>query len=419
MLAIMAMSPQLSGQPLLDDLSKRAVQFFWDQSNPVTGLTKDRASNFTSPDTHNVASVAATGYALAAYAIGAHRGWLSRDKAIARTKITLDFLTNKALKDHGWFVHFIDWSNGNRIWNSEVSSIDTSIMIAGAIINEEEFQDPEITAKTNAIIKNIDWKWMLTDGGAKPNELLLCMGFGSNNEFIKSRWDSLSEELMLYIQGLGASSDIPYASWISFQRPIITYDGREEVQGGPLFMHQMSQGFLPLMGKRDGIGFDYGVEARNATLNNRAFCVADPKHFPGYSQDIWGLSACDFPDGYTAHGGPGWGDDDGTVSPMAAIASVQFTPSICMEAANAFMTQFPKAYGIYGFCDGINPGKNWIDQDTIGIDEGMMLLGIENARDGLPNKLSWKNPIIQKGFARAKFRSDTDEGPADKRPLVN
>jgi hypothetical protein len=415
----MAMSSQLSGQALLDDLSKRAVKFFWEQSNPVTGLTKDRASNFASPDTHNVASIAATGYALAAYAIGAHRGWLDRKLAIDRTKVTLDFLLTKALKDHGWYVHFVDWSNGSRVWNSEVSSIDTSIMVAGAIVNEEEFNDKEITAKTDQIIKNIDWKWLLDDGGETPNSLLLSMGFGAEQKFIKSRWDQLSEELMLYVQGLGASPDLTYASWVSIGRPIITYDGRQEVQGGPLFMHEMSQEFLPLYGKRDGIGFDYSVESRNAILNDRAYCIANPHHFTGYTQNIWGLNASDYPGGYTAHGGPGWGDDDGTLTPTCAIASVQYTPEVGMASANAFMEQYPKAYGVYGFSNAINPGAKWIDPDVIGIDLGMMLLGIENARDGLPNNLSWKNAVIRKGFERAKFHSDESEGPFDKRLLVN
>lgn len=415
--AALAVAPQLSGPALLDDLSKKAFQFFCNESHTVTGLTKDRAGNF-GPATQNppVASVAATGYALAAFGIGAERGWAPRKEMIAKSRVALNFLHNKALKTRGWFVHFIDWADGSRVWNSEVSSIDTGILLSGMIINMQALHDPANTKIENDIINAIDWKWMLTDGGAKPDELTFSMGWTPEHGFINARWDSYSEELMFYVTALGAWPQMPNETWAAIKRPPLTYAGRDELVGGPLFMHEMSQGFLPMKGKRDQLGFDYGVEERNAALNNRQFCIDNPNHHVGYGQGIWGLTACDTPTGYKGLGGPGWGEDDGTVAPTCAIASVEVAPEIAIEAADTFYSTYPKAYGRYGFSNSINPGANWIDPDVIGIDLGMMMLSIEQWRDGLPGRLSLSNPIVKRGMDRAGFHV-THEGPWETRPL--
>src|SRR5579864_3204233 len=140
-IAAFALSQSLSGPALLDDISRRAFGFFISESNPITGLTKDRAANFKPSDTYTVASVASTGYALAAFGIGAERGWATRHSMIAKSRTALLFLKNKALKNHGWFVHFIDWRDGSRVWNSEVSSIDTAILLSGMIINSAALKD--------------------------------------------------------------------------------------------------------------------------------------------------------------------------------------------------------------------------------------------------------------------------------------
>lgn len=400
----------------LDDLSKRAFRYFWDQSNPTTGLTKDRATNAVGTDTHTVASAAATGYALAAYSIGAARGWMPKATLQARVLTTLNFLKNKASKQNGWFYHFVDWSTGARVWSSEVSSIDTSILLGGILMAQMEFPDPTVSSLCKSIEGAIDWKWMLTDGGTKPTSLTYCMGWKPESGFLPYRWNHYNENMMLYIQGLGLNSSIPAGTWSAFSRDTITYDNVTLLFGGPLFIHQLSQGYLDFTGKRDSLGYDYWVASRLATLMNRQYCIDNPNHFAGYSSQTWGLSACDTPTGYSADGAPGNIVDDGTIAPSSSIASLPFTPTESSAAAVNLKLKYPSALSRYGFSNGLNPTKNWVDTDVIGIDLGFLLLGIENYRDNLPHKLSMANAINAVGFVRAGFRT-TNEGPLTSRPL--
>ncbi len=409
----------LKGQALLDDLSKKAVKYFWDQSNPVTGLTKDRAANFKPKDDYIVASIAATGYALAAYAIGAHRHWLDRDKALQRCRKTVSWLNINGLKDHGWFYHFVDWSNGERHWNSEVSSIDTGLLLAGEIIAEQEFKDPSLTNLVNKTFDAIDWKWMITDGGKKPNEMTLSMGWDPKNGFIDARWNAYYESTFLNLIALGASPEVPGGLWASIRRtPLIHYKGQEFIVGQNIFMHEMSQVFVDFKGMRDAQGYDYWIEGRNDCRAQRLYAIDNPSHFKGVGADFWGFNAGDKPSGYGSNWvPPGSEPNDGTVSPTGAIASIIYDKDHAMEVANHIASAYPETYGIYGFSNGINPTQNWHGPDVIGIDLGMELLGIESARDGLPQKLSGSSPIYKKGLKRAGFHA-TDEGPIEDRPLI-
>jgi len=257
---------------------------------------------------------------------------------------------------------------------------------------------------------------MLTDGGAMPDSATLCMGWHPEDGFIKARWNDQWEENFLFVQALGAYPKMPNTAWKVIKRPIITFHDLKLVNGGPIFLHQMSQGFIDFAGKRDSLGLDYWVEGRNACLANRQYCIDNPKNFKGYGPNVWGLNAGDAPSGYVGNGAPGFGSDDGTVSPTGAIASVMYIPEEAEAAAAALKGQFPNGYGKYGFSNGICPDKNWVGPDVIGIDLGMVLLAIENARDGLPHKLSMANPIIKLGMSRAGFHK-TDEGPLASRPL--
>jgi hypothetical protein len=405
----------LKGQALLDDISKRAVTYFWQQSNPTTGLTKDRAANFKDADDHVVASVAATGYALSAYAIGAHRGWLPRSQAIARTRMTLHWLRTKGLKEHGWFYHFIDWRTGERVWKSEASSIDTCLLIAGAVIAQQEFHDSVVDSEFKKILAEIDWKWMLTSGGDSPDSALLCMGWHPEDGFINAHWDHYYECTFLFVQMLGLDPHLPAdKAWKAVQRDPYTYGGYPHLTGGCIFMHQMSQDFVDFRGQRDMLGYDYWVEGRNACLANRQYCIDNPKKFAGYGPNVWGLNAGDGPSGY--EGNSPNGSDDGTISPTGAICSVLYTPDIAKSTADNLITTWPKSYGKYGFANGINPNATWIGPDVIGIDLGMVLLSIEDARDHLPQKLSLMSPIYKLGLKRAGFHK-TEEGPLVKRKL--
>jgi hypothetical protein len=413
-----AQATSLRGQSLLDDLSHKAVKYFWEQSNPVTGLTKDRAANFKPKDDYIVASVAATGYALSAYAIGSHRHWLDRKSALERTRMTVDWLNQHGLKEHGWFYHFVDWRNGERHWNSEASSIDTGLLLAGEIIAEQEFKDKQLTDLVHQTFANIDWQWMLTDGGKQPNQKTLSMGWHPEDGFIKARWDGQYESNFLNLIALGSSKLIPDSLWTSIRRtPVVEYGGSKFIIGGCIFMHEMSQVFLDFKDMRDGLGYDYWIEGRNDCRGQRAYAIADPKGFKGYGPNFWGLNAGDAPSGYVGNGVPeGTGGDDGTISPTGAIASIIYDRDNAVGVADHLAADYPETYGIYGFSNGVNPAKNWQGPDVIGIDLGMELLAIESARDGLPQKLSGSSPIYREGLRRAGFHK-TNEGSDEDRPL--
>lgn len=415
---VMAQPPK--GQALLDDLSKRAVRYFWEQSNTTTGLTKDRAANFKETDEYVVASVAATGYALAAYAVGSERGWLPKKDAIERTRMTLRWLKEHGLKEHGWFYHFIDNRTGERMWKSEASSIDTCLLLAGAIIADQEFKDPEISRELKVILDDIDWDWMIHDGGAKPDEVTLCMGWHPEDGFIKARWNEYYEDTFLFLQMLGLNPKLDSTqAWPAIKRKILNYGGYQHLTGGTIFMHQMSQDFVDFRGQRDMLGFDYWVEGKNACLANRQFCIDNLNHFKGYGPNFWGLNAGDAPSGYVGNGAPredGKAEDDGTISPTGAISIILYRPDIAKQTADYLAETYPSSYGRYGFSNGINPTKDWSGPDVIGIDLGMELLSIEDARDHLPQRLSMKSPIYQLGMKRAGFHK-TEEGPLDSRVL--
>jgi hypothetical protein len=409
----LAQTPK-TGVDLLNDLQHRAVNFFWDWSNETNGFTKDRAPNDISRGEPNeIASSASVGFALVAYPIGVERKWLDRQDALERTRTTLKHLLTDWPQEHGWLYHFVNWKTAKREWNSEASTIDTSICLAGVLAAEQYWKDPEVTRDAQTFSKRIDWKWALTSGGKEPNAYHIPMGWSPENGFIPARWgDNFDECKMIYVQAYGLS-DVNTTGWDKIVRKPVSYKGFDLLLGGPLFMHQMSESFYNFRGVRDRQGYSYAVESRNAALGNRAYCIDNPKGFKAYGSNFWGLSASDIPGGYTANGAPGWITDDGTITPTSAVASVQWSPKLAIEFAESMRREHPKAWGRYGFPNGVNPSRNWIGPDVIGIDLGMMLLAIENYRTGLPMKLSASHPAVKRGFEKIGFRkaADWETGP--------
>jgi len=317
---------------------------------------------------------------------------------------------------HGWYYHFVDWKTGERLWNCELSSIDSGMLYAGMLVAAGGLKDAEYTRLTKEVLKRIDWKWMLTDGGAKPDSLSFCMGWNPDSGFLGGRWGGFSEHMFLYVLAYGLWKDMPAGAWAAWDRQAIVYKGTQLFVGGPLFLHQMSAAFIDFRDLRDPAGYDYFVEGRNATLANRQYCIDNPQKFAGYGPDIWGLSACDIPDGYGAQGAPGWISDNGTLAPPAAVASVMFTPELSTRAAEAFLRDYPASYGRYGFAGGIDPGKNWIAKDVLGLDLGQMMLSIENCRNGKPHSWMMSRPDIAAAMHRIGFKR-TSEGPLESRAL--
>ncbi len=403
-------------QQLLTETAKRAWRFFWDESHPDTGLTKDRASNFT-PDDYHVSSIASTGYALSAHVVAVQRGWLKRSDAEQRVRKTLRFILDDMFHFHGWLYHFVDWRTGKRVWNCEVSTIDTALLLAGALL-AGQFFGGEVARLAERLYRRVDFEIMRTDGGDKPDEMTLSHGWKPEEGFLKSRWHSYCEHIILYILALGAPHQrVPERVWDAWERPVVNYQGKwEHLTGGPLFMHQMSHHYLDLRGRRDRLGWDYWVSSIHATLASRQFCIDHKTQFKTFDDDVWGLTASDGPDGYRGYAAiVMWDKPDGTVAPTAPIGSIIFTPQEAMRAMQVMYDRYKhRIWGRYGFSNAFNVDRDWWDTDVIGIDLGMALLALENHRNGGIWKLFMRGQEIQRGFQRAGLKVTKEPEP---RPL--
>jgi hypothetical protein len=375
----------------LETLARRATEFFWHETHPATGLTKDRAKNIGSPDSYTVASVAATGYALAALPIAVSRGWRSRADAQQRALLILRFLSLELHHQHGFFYHFLDWRDGKRVWSCELSSIDSALLFLGALA-AGRFFGGECAERADALVARADWPWM-QNGQAAPS-----MGWKPESGFIEARWSGYTEASYLYLLALGVPEHpLPQASWdaLSFtENPAV-----------PAFWAQMTPGYIDLRGLRDRQGRDWwGIFTRSHQANV-AFCAKNAERFITYREGIWGITACDQPPpaGYGAQS-PRDGDHDGTVAPTAALAGVLFVPEQAKQALTSLQKRFgERVTGRYGLVNALNADKNWFGQDVIGIDLGMALLAWENAQTGLLWKLVGEHPFVRQGVKVAGF----------------
>jgi hypothetical protein len=401
--------PDLSDSRLLDEVQRRAALFFWERSNPQTGLANDRAKN-GGKDDYTVASTASTGYALAALPIAVERKWTTRKDAERRAILTLHFVLEKIPNEHGWLYHFIDGQTGERVWNSEVSTVDTSLLVIGALTCGQYFHG-EAQQLANKLYDRLDWTWARTNGGAQPDKLVVSMGWTPEKGFIPSNWDSYCELMFIYLLGLGAKTNpLPPASWLAWKRPEYRYGGITTLAGGPIFMHQMAHAYYDFKDLRDPLDYDYWVSSANATRINRQFCIDNAPKRKTYGPQVWGLNASDGPDGYKAYGVPA--PEDGTVSPTGALASILFTPDLSKAAAREMYSRFGcRIWGRYGFADSFNVDRGWYDPDVIGIDLGMVLLAIEDYRTGLVRKLMRSHPSSARALETARLHKTTEPAP--------
>lgn len=406
-----ARPPAVSDEALLTAVEWRAFRFFWEQTDSFTGLTLDRAWNRGPKHAYTVASIASTGYALSALAVGVKHGWIDSGAAYRRALLTLRFVLGKLPNVHGWCYHFIDWRTGERQWSSEVSTIDTTLLMEGALVAGRFWKGTEVERLANSVYDRADWTWVRTNDGSKPRKLTVSHGWTPERGFISSEWDQYCESMSLYLLGLGSRTNpLPRGSWAAWGRNVVEYGGMKTLAGGPIFMHQMAHGYFDFRDSRDSLGWDYWVSSTQATLINRQFCIDQMKTSKTYAPNVWGINANDYPDGYKAFSAPG--DEDGTVSPTGAIASVTFTPELSKAAAQAIYRQFgDKLWGRYGFGNAFNVDRNWYDQDVIGIDLGMAMIAIENHRTGLIWRLMSSQPAIRRAWKRAGFRRTSETRP--------
>ena len=389
---------------LLDDLERASFRYFVEQSDPLTGLVRDRAHADGSPS-EGKASISAEGFALASWSIAAQRGWVDRLTAAQRVRQMLRFLVHKAPRVHGFFYHFMEMKTGERAWQCELSSIDTALFLAGAIVAREYFKDPEITELVNQLYREADWKWFLNGGTT------VSMSWHDEGGFSRFRWSFYAEHMMMSFLGMGAPANaLPLEYWHAWKRqPAGTYAGFHFIQGPPLFIHQFAHAFVDFRDKRDAYA-DYYRNSLLATLAQRQFCMDLRSEFPSWGERLWGLTASDSAEGYKAWGGPPRTSEfntlDGTIVPCATAGSVPFAPYETLMVLHHIRTVYgDRVWKRYSFVDAFNPETGWVNPDVIGIDLGISLLQAENARTGFVWSQFMKAPEVQRALTRAGFVS--------------
>ena len=414
----------------LETLQRRTFDYFLKESNPQNGLVLDS----TRPDAP--CSIAATGFALAAYPVGVERGFLTRKDAIKRTLTTLRFFFNcrqgsepDATGYKGFYYHFLDMKTGRRVWNCELSTIDSTFLIAGALTGAEYFNrdtedERELREVAEALYARADWQW------AQNREATVTHGWRPENGFIKYRWQGYDEALILYILGL-ASPTFPlpessYRAWSETYQWKKIY-GHEFLYAGPLFIHQLSHMWIDFRGIQDeymlGKEIDYFENSRRATYIQQQYAIRNPRGFKGYDENIWGLTASDGPGpaskmiggkmrqfyDYKNRGVP-HGPDDGTLAPWAVVASLPFAPDIVLPSIRHFDETFPEMTSKYGFKCSFNPTfsgpspKGWISKGYYGLDQGPIVLMIENYHSGMLWRLMKNCRYVLDGLRRAGFK---------------
>jgi hypothetical protein len=387
--------------PLLEEIERRAFQYFWEQACEATGLVMDRAAT-DGDEARVVSSIAATGFGLTALCVGDARGYKPTAALKQRVIATLDFFLSVAPSVNGFYYHFMDINTGAPVLDSEVSSIDTAILLCGALTCREYFQDAQIASLATQLYNRVNWEWML-NGGAT-----LSQGWTPQNGMIKSRWDSYCELMMLYLLAIGSPTNpIPASSWRAWTRPVLEYQGLSFITANaPLFTHQFSHAWIDFRNKRDAFA-NYFTNSVIATQAHKLFCLSLHPQFSDYANDFWGISASDSVDGYVAWGGPPiMGPIDGTLVPSAAAGSIPFLPAETIAVQQYIYKHFSaRAWTRYGFVNAFNPLTGWYDPDVIGICQGITMLMIENYRSEFVWKTFMKNPEINKAMELVGFEA--------------
>ena len=386
----------------LNEVEHASFLFFWEQGNSKTGMVKDRC-NVRTPRAGDAASIAATGFGLTALCVGAQRGFISSGDALERVFATLRFLWKKLPNHRGFFYHFANPETGERMFDSEVSSVDTAILLCGVLMCREHFRHPAVRELVDLIFKRVDWSWLSEDTS------LLTHGWTPEIGFLPSRWDYYSELMMMYLLGMGSSEHpLKPETWNAWKRLTFEYDGMRYIGSfAPLFVHQYSQAWFDFREKRDKYA-NYFENSVVATEVHRRFCLELGRQFADYSEDLWGITASDSQQhGYVVWGGPpATGPIDGTVVPSAAGGSLPFLPAETMRVLKAIRNRHPNAWSKYGFVNAFNPLTNWYDTDVIGIDTGIILLMAENLRTGFVWDTFMKSPEAKRGMERAGFHQE-------------
>jgi hypothetical protein len=396
-------------EALLEAVEEADYKFFWEQANPYTGIVRDRC-NATNPDKADLGSIAATGFGLTALCIGDQRGYGSHTEIRGRALNAMRFLWKKLPNHRGFFYHWANVNTGERLWDSEVSSVDTAILLCGVLTCREHFAHSEISDLASEIFNRVDWTWLSEDTRILPH------GWTPENGFLQYRWDNYSEMMMMYLLGLGSSTHpLPAETWTAWKRVTFEYDGIRYIGSfAPLFVHQYSQAWFDFRYKRDQYT-DYFQNSIIATEVHRRFCMDLSTRFSDYSESLWGITASDSARGYVVWGGPpATGPIDGTLVPCAAGGSLPFLPQPAVHVLETMKNNYPRSWTRYGFVDAFNPLTNWYDADVVGIDTGITMVMAENARTGFVWDTFMKNSEAQRGMERAGFKPYKPPSPPEQ-----
>jgi hypothetical protein len=399
-------------EAFLESIEAANYKYFWEQGNPYTGIVRDRC-NAINPDKADLGSIAATGFGLTALCIGDQRGYGSHLEIRARALNTMRFLWKKLPNHRGFFYHWANVNTGERLWDSEVSSVDTAILLCGVLTCREHFAHSEISDLASEIFNRVDWTWLSEDTRILPH------GWTPETGFLQYRWDNYSEMMMMYLLGLGSSTHpLPAETWSAWKRVTFEYDGIRYIGSfAPLFVHQYSQAWFDFRHKRDQYT-DYFQNSIIATEVHRRFCMDLTSQFSDYSESLWGITASDSARGYVVWGGPpATGPIDGTVVPCAAGGSLPFLPQPAIHVLETMKNSYPRSWTRYGFVDAFNPLTNWYDTDVIGIDTGITMVMAENARTGFVWNTFMKNAEAVRGMQRAGFKAYKPANPTQTASL--
>ncbi|MGH8191750.1 MAG: GH39 family glycosyl hydrolase [Rhodanobacteraceae bacterium] len=416
---------------LLEQLQSSAFGYFTANADPGTGLVADNTKK-GSP-----ASVATTGFALSCYPIAVERGWLGRGDAAATTLKTLQFFADsrqgedaEATGYHGFYYHFLDMQSGKRARGCELSTIDTAMLLAGAVVAAEYFDrgesaEKQIRALATELFERADWRWTLDSKTGELNQ-----AWTPEEGFRRDDWEGYTEALVMYVMG-AASPSHPMPRNV-YDRGAKSYRWRHNagltwIHATPLFIHLFPQAWIDLRELSDGYvdhesGPDYFENSRRAIAIQRVYAFLNPYGFAGYGKDIWGLSACEGPDGarktrdgrrrkflgYAARGMTD-GPDDGTLVPWAAAACVAHAPEEALAGVHAMLDAYPRALRDGRFVGAINPTlpgdgpEGWIAPGCFGLDQGLVVMMIENARSGLVWTLTRNSTVFRRGLKNLGF----------------
>ena len=416
----------------METLQRETFEYFVREANPTNGLIVDKTK------TGAPASIAAVGLALSSYPVGVERGFITRASAVERTLATLRFFHNsvqstdpEATGYKGFYYHFLDMTHGKRDGKCELSTVDTALLLAGVLtagvyFSSDTADENEIRTLADALYRRADWQWAQNGGTTVTH------GWNPENGFLKFRWEGYDEALVLYILGLGSPTHpLPescYSAWVSTYKWEHSH-GYDYLYAGPLFTHQLSHLWIDFHGIQDAFmrakGIDYFENSRRATYVQQQYAIENPLEFAAYGRNCWGITASDGPGpdtikvagverqffGYLARGVP-YGPDDGSVAPWAVVASLPFAPEIVLPAIDYFVNDVGlKTGNPYGFKATFNPTYptkstnplGWVSPWHFGINQGPIVLMIENYRTGFLWKLMRNCPYINTGLRRAGF----------------